>query len=31
MPNYKNVIVVNAKLGNNAGILGAAHLAMEMN
>jgi predicted NBD/HSP70 family sugar kinase len=29
MPNYKEVKVVQASLGNNAGILGAAHLAMK--
>lgn len=28
MPNYKQVKLVNAKLGNNAGILGAAYMAM---
>jgi len=30
MPNYKNVVITGAKLGNNAGILGAAHLAMNL-
>jgi glucokinase-like ROK family protein len=30
MPNYKQVKLVNAKLGNNAGILGAAHMAMSL-
>lgn len=29
MPNYKDVKIVRAKLGNNAGILGAAHMVME--
>lgn len=30
MVNYRKVKVVGAKLGNNAGILGASHMAMEM-
>lgn len=30
MPNYRKVIIKAAEIGNNAGILGAAHLAMKI-
>ncbi len=30
MPNFRNVVFLPAKLGNHAGIIGAAHLAMKM-
>ncbi len=30
MPNYRDIKFERAKVGNNAGILGIAHLAMRM-
>ena len=30
MPNFRKVKLVQARLGNDAGILGAAHIAMKL-